>query len=122
QVQGVAKTVGRRRPAFSQPRLDLPGRAIDAHQLTVGEPADQIEGAFLRHQPVEGSRTAADGGDEGASRSSGGRRRVRAPRASSARDGRSHDERRKTGSKETRLSAQMLAKRPKNWPLEIVCT
>ena len=69
ELDRVPQAVIRPRPAFSEPRLELPGDAIDADKLGLRQETDQIVGAIaLTRDPVERGWVAAIGEDQVAAR------------------------------------------------------
>ena len=87
QLQRVAPPIVGSRPAFGQPRLDLLGDLIDAHQLRLRKVREQLRRGLAGREAAERARLGADGGDEVPAardrRAAGGFRRLGRP----ARDG-----------------------------------
>ena len=78
QLQRVPQAVVGAGPAFGEPRLDLLRRAVDAHELRLGEQRHELGRRVAAREAVEGARLGADGDDEVAAAEDARGRRARA--------------------------------------------
>src|SRR5581483_6203087 len=131
ELQGVAAMVGVHGPTFGERRLDLLRDLVDAHELGLRENRAQLGRPIAVLEAIERQRIRPDRHHDlaaarwrrlsrfGPRRTSVGRG-LRSARDRSCRDGREDDGTERPN--DARLSGQKLARRPKTWPIKIVCS